>query len=332
MAGDRTLNSRSGMRIGAFFLARRHITRRAAYGLVIVAVVFCIYLIFLWTLPLPNTWVALDTTTEVVSFRAVNPNFATFRVSGMIAQTLDGKLNACSDAIVTPGNNVKVQYRRESEEFFRIIVGPAPLGEDTLTMREASDTAAKSLRDTVVFTANKECMGTSPRRLPIWGPAEFGEQLRPAGPSGEMGSGMMLGGTLEVYAHAQDRLFGFAFPSSVYSVMAFKLPPGAVLASDAPSADQSTWTGVAAISKDGTGFKVAATSNTPDVVLKSSRSFGPSASRRIDLGNFSQILHDPNVVSVQLFGGIFILLLQSVLSIVRFFTEGASNNSTDYDS
>jgi hypothetical protein len=107
--------------------------------------------------------------------------------------------------------------------------------------------------------------------------------------------------------------------------MTFDLPPGSVLASEPLSADEATWTGIAMVSSDATGFKVAVTSNAPSVVLRSSRTFGTSrtASRRIDLGHHAQVLRDPNILSIQILGGVFILLLQSVLSIVRFFTEGA---------
>jgi hypothetical protein len=151
--------------------------------------------------------------------------------------------------------------------------------------------------------------------------------VKPAGASGEIAPGMLIR-TIEVYAHAQERLIGTSFPASVYSVMTFDLPPGSVLRSEVPSEDEATWTGAAIVSSHGTGFDVEATSNTPTVVLKSSRTFGMSktASRRIDLGHHAQFMKDPNILWIQLLAGVFLVLLRLVLSIVGFFTEDAGGN------
>jgi hypothetical protein len=62
------------------------------------------------------------------------------------------------------------------------------------------------------------------------------------------------------------------------------------------------------------------------VTLKSSRTFGRTdkASRQIDLGHYAQFIKDPNILWIQFLAGAVLVLLRLVLSIVGFFTEGAS--------
>jgi hypothetical protein len=326
------LRSRRGLLVSAMLSRRSHVRHRLQYGTALVAVAVGLYAGFLWMLPQPRTWVTLKTTAEFLRFKAIKPDLTAFHAVGMWAVSLDDKdeLNGCVDAVVTPGQDARVEYRRGGDDFFRIIVDPPKQGEPSLLLQEKSKGyAAKSVAGNVVFTANDDCDGDAPKRLPIWGPTEFGEELKPAGPAGEIAPGMLINGTIEVYAHAQERLIGISFPASVYSVMTFDLPPGSVLRSGIPSEDEGTWTGAAIVSAHGTGFDVEATSNTPSVVLRSSRTFGMSktASRRIDLGHYAQFMKDPNILWIQLLGGTFLVLMRLVLSIVSFFTEDAGVNS-----
>jgi hypothetical protein len=326
------LRSRRGLFVGAMLLMHPHVRHRLRYGTVTVIIVLGLYTAFLLTLPKPNTWVALKTTAEVLSFHAIKPDLAAFHVSGMSADSLDekDKLHGCIDAILTPAKDAKIEYRRGDDDFFRIIIDPPKPGELSLILREKSKGyAARSLTGSVVLTAKDDCDGDAPKRLPIWGPAKFGEEVKPAGASGEIVPGMLLNGTIEVYAHAHERLIGIPFPASVYSVVTFDLPPGSVLSSGPleASQDEGTWTGVAIVSSDGTGFDVEATSNTSSVMLTSSRTFGKSkTSLAIDLGHYAQFMNDPNILWIQLLGGAFVVLMQSVLSIVSFFTEGTGVN------
>ena len=297
------MRSKRGLVVRPKLLGRPNVWHRLRYGTVIAIIALGLYAAFLWMLPQPNTWVALKTTAEVLHFQAIKHDLAAFHVSGMSAVSLDDKnnLDGCIDAILTPAKNARVEYRRGDDEFFRIIIDPKEPGGVSLALWEKG--VARSITGSVVLTAKRDCGGGTPKRLPIWGPAEFGEEVRPAGPSGEIVPGMLLNGTIEVYAIAHQRLIGLSFPASVYSVMTFDLPPGFVLRSAASSSDEkaedeATWTGTAIVSSGKTGFDVEATSNTPSVTLKSSRTFGrtDTTSRQIDLGHYAQFIKDPNVL------------------------------------
>jgi hypothetical protein len=233
---------------------------------------------------------------------------------------------------LTPVKNAQIEYRRGDDDFFAIRVRPPAPREVALTLWEKPKGGRRSITGDVVLTATRDCSGTAPKRLPIWGPAEFGEEVKPAGPSGEIVPGMLRNGTIEVYAIAHQELIGLSFPASVYSVMTFNLPPGSVLrsaasTSDEKAGDEATWIGTAIVSSGKTGIEIEATSNTPSITLKSSRTFGRNdASRQIDLNQYAQFTKDPNILWVQFLGGAFLVCMRLVLSIVGFFTEGASVN------
>jgi hypothetical protein len=130
---------------------------------------------------------------------------------------------------------------------------------------------------------------------------------------------MLTEGTIAVYAHAHERLFGIKFPATIYSVMSFELPAGAVLSSGDSGSDRSAWTGTA--TTDDSGFEIRTSSNTHAVQLRSTRVLNSTqtTSRTIDLGDYAQFLSDPNIVQVQFVTGAFMFIVQMILSVLAFF-------------
>jgi hypothetical protein len=289
-------------------------------GLFVAGVV--LYTGFVLTLPAPNLWVGFRATSESLSFRVINPEMAAFRISGMRGTSVDGRFSACVDAMITPKAGARMSYRRGDEKYYQITIDAPESGAETLTIRDRGKPASV-LRGNVIFAAAEECSGSVPKRLPVWGPAEFGEEVRPANVFGIIVPGSLIEGTIEVFAHAQDRLLGLSFPSVVYSVTTFNVPPGSVLTTPDGVSDETTWTGFVRLPQEGFGVEVQASSNTRAVTIRSTRAFSDSASssRRIDLGQFAQVLNDPNIIQLQFFVGALMLLIQALASVGTFFLE-----------
>ena len=62
----------------------------------------------------------LTAETEMLSFTAINPDQAAFRVAGARLRTLDGKQDRCFAGIVTPAQDARIQYQRNEAEGFGI--------------------------------------------------------------------------------------------------------------------------------------------------------------------------------------------------------------------
>jgi hypothetical protein len=209
--------------------------------------------------------VVLSARSEFVRVLAINPEFAAFRVAGMKALTGDESLNGCIDAIVTPQAGARVEYRRGDDKYFRIKVEGPSSGGPAFLLRTTS-AEPRELFQSVVFEAADDCAGDLPNRLPIWGPAQFGDILRPPGIKGGITPGMLYDGKLSVYARAHDHLIGISFPPSIYLVNSFELPTGSVISASGFDPN-STWIGSIRIEKPTPGFKNSSgRSSTPDYV------------------------------------------------------------------
>jgi hypothetical protein len=285
-----------------------------------------LYVLFVWTLPLPRIFVVLAAKSESLAYRVINSDFAAMHIVGMKAASVDGAINHCLDAIVTPTLGTRVEYRRGDDDTFVITLDPAEPNAISASLPEGTSAAKlRELKGSVVFTASKACGDTTPKRLPIWGLAEFGEEMHPPGLTGDIAPGLLTEGTLSVYGHAHDRLLGFKFPSIVYLVTSFDLPAGAVLAAKEPDGrlSASPWTGIARVLSDETGFDVAATTEARTVSMTSARieGDGRESAQRVDLGDFSQFMNDPNLIQIQVLGGIFLFLLQGFAGMSGFFAR-----------
>jgi hypothetical protein len=286
---------------------------RALLTIVALLLLTGMYALFLWTLPPPIVSVVLSAKSESLAYRVINSDMAALHIFGMKGASFDGSLTGCVDAVVTPAVGTRVEYRRGSDEQFSITLDAADGKAVTAYLRGSGKN--RSLSGSLVFSSAKLCGDAAPKRLPIWGPTEFGEEMHPPDASGEMAPGLLTQGTLSIYGRAHERLLGFRFPALVYLVTSFDLPAGSVLSSRNAEGklSDSPWTGVARVVEDETGFDIAASTDARTVSVASAGvSDGKSAGQRIELGDYSQFMNDPNVIQIQVVGGIFLFLLQGL--------------------
>ena len=153
----------------------------------------------------------------------------------------------------------------------------------------------------------------------------------PPGVSGDVSPGILTSGTVSVYGRAQERLLGLKFPAVTFLVTSFDLPAGSVLAAKEPGGDLSDrpWTGVATVNTDDSfGFTIAAATDARSIALTSARATrdASDATELIDLGGFSQFMNDPNVIQIQVLGGIFFLMLQGLGGLASFVSAHMARN------
>lgn len=303
---------------------RSELGRRIVRGCALFGVTAVLYLGFLLTLPRPNTWAGLKASAERLSFRAVNPELAVFHVGGMLADSQDGTLTGCVEGTIIPSSGATIEYRRGDTGFFRIVLDPPDNqgSSASLTYQDSkTEVPPKTTKGSVIFIKSDKCPGKVPSRLPIWGPGEFGEVVRPADQSGVTKPGLLVRATLEIFAHSQERLLGIPFPSSVYSVSSFEVPAGAVLTSPKDSEQTSIWTGVAIVASESQGFSILASIRAHYITV-----YGPlptggdrASPRRIEVDDYAQFLKDPNIIQLQFLVAAFLFFFNSLAAAVRFF-------------
>src|SRR2546430_1589636 len=306
--------------------AASRLKEKIAWASAILTVVFAIYAVLFISVPRPNIWISFTGKVEKLSFRVTNPQVSVLAVGGMQVTTADGHLNGCLAALVVPELGASLEYRRGSKSYFRIIIDPpsqAPNGTSAIIRISGKEDVRAN--GSIIFEATEKCGGSVPQHLPIWGPAQFGEGIRAADQTGAVRPGFLADGNVKVYARAQERLLGVRFPSTIYFVSSFELPPGGILTSLPEDGEDLAWIGIARVSNEGNGFEIQVSSAAQKVGLGSPSALGTRRAliEEIDLGGYSQFLKDPNIVEIQFFAAVFMFVLQMVLSTVGFFTDKA---------
>lgn len=277
------------------------------------------YALFLWSLPPQKLFSVLTADTETVIFAVVNPDQAAFRIAGARLRRIDGAEPRCVEGIVTPSQDARVQYRRAEAEGIGIAIDPAPgaLKAPTASLR-ADDSAPDLIEGPLILFADGTCSGRFPTRLPIWGSAQFGSELRVSA-EGEAGRGMLFKGKLAIYGHAHERLLFLRMAPGLYPVSSIDLPAGArvtVLGADEKEAPVPWW-GVARVQAEATGFLVEASTEARSIALFMP---GPGVTP-VNLGGFAQLIKDPNVIQIQIVIAALIVIVQASGSLIRLGTN-----------
>jgi hypothetical protein len=278
-------------------------------GQILIAILAVGYTVFLVTLPPARITVSLSAHTEFLSYTVLRPEYSVFLVRGMDLTSKDLEEH-CVELAVTPPRGATVEYRRGGQNYFTISVQ----AKGAQVVLQASGKPDKRLSGDVVFSS-AGCAGPGPPSLPLWGPARFGDALRPPGEDVAI-PGAMLDGTVSVFARAHERLIGIPFPRLIYKVNTFEIPPGAVLA-DAPDTTEDenvAWVGQVRVEGDRAGFMVWASSSVRRVSLRPPGLPASEAESEglVDLGSYAQYLNDPNIIELQFFAGLVLLLFHNL--------------------
>lgn len=270
---------------------------------------FCgLYLLLLWALPDPDTFVVLEARSESVEFQVSNPLQAAFDVAGVSLLPEDeGQERDCLRALVQPPAQARVRYLRRGDGAVTTTVEPA----DDQPSRLSTSDGMFALPGAFALLPQADCAQDTTRRFPVWGPVEVGEQLRAVASVGEEPPYVLLSGTLSVYGRS------FSLPllrprSGLYHVSTIELPAGARLLTDASAHDgRDQWWGmVLADGEDGLRTTLSTEASRVHLFPPGSRAT-PDV---IEVGLFAQATGDPAIVAVQ-------ALFLALFAIYQFASE-----------
>lgn len=254
---------------------------------------FCgLYLLLLWALPDPDTFVVLEARSESVAYRVSNPLQAAFNVAGVdLIIDEPGEEQACLGGLVQPPKQAGVRYLRRADG--AVIVTVEPVGAQPL--RISTPDGGLVLRGDIALLPQPDCDQAPTVRFPVWGSVEIGEQLRAATVDAEPPY-VLLSGTLTVYGRS-FRLPLFSPRSGLYHVSTIELPAGARLVTDSsvPDGRDQWWGMVSADDEDGLRTTLSTEASRVHLFPPGSRAT-PDV---IEVGLFAQATRDPAILALQ---------------------------------
>ncbi|UYO55606.1 hypothetical protein [Rhodopseudomonas palustris] len=305
------------------------------------------YLLF--ALPSAPAISVIQAVSESVAFHAIIPEMAQIRLTGFAVtyEAPDAGLNLgfrdtvipsstyrrplCLDGVVAPEPGAKVTYKRFGSGAVSVVIEHAGgqkaasfqiLGKEPGSgLRQASwvRLEGKSQDSDKDVDDNKRsgkgavtCPGSPVQRLPIYGAAEIGEEIRPASAGGEQSGGVLIEGTLDVFARAIELVPWNRNEPRLYpgSVSTITLPPGSrVIEFTANDAPALPWIGFVRTDADeALGVKVT----TPAMKLAIVRPGVGMQPEVFSVGLFTQLANDPVLMAVQISAALIFAVLQAL--------------------
>jgi len=277
---------------------------------------FLIYLFILICLPRPSTVMSVSSNTEALTYRATNPTQSSISLGSSLlvpGNLFDENESQCVSGIFTPNTGVIITYRKYIDgftiEFIETNKIATTIGSLKLPSGEQKNIKSDDLF--IVSTKEEECASDSSHvRLPIWGPAELGEEFRALG-SDKSEPGLLLEGIIDIYGRSSETLGPFDNTAGLYSSGSIKLPTGSrVVEVKDKWLTGKPWWGIVHASMNETYFTVNATTEAYELAL-----FTPGIQNEpetIQVGTFKRLYKDPGILKAQVLVGILLLIFQTL--------------------
>jgi hypothetical protein len=317
------------------------ILRIAAFAPIIIG---CGYLLLV--LPSASAIAVINATVESVTFLAQIPEMAQLRLTGFaisfeaptagvnlgfrdaVIASPTVKKPLCLDGLLAPEPGSRITYKRFGTNPVSIVIERSdgkPAASFQITGKETAPTNLRQASwirldaksdddddDDKKDDKKKGCEGSSMQRLPIYGITDVGTEIRPTGAGEEPSSGVMIEGTLDIFAHAIE--FGpwkeeapRIYPANVLTIT---LPPGSRITEYAPKdGARQPWTGFARANAD-EALEVKLT--TPAMKLALIRPGVGMTPEVLSIGLFTQLANDPVLTSAQIFAALLFAAFQSL--------------------
>jgi hypothetical protein len=261
------------------------------------------------SLPSADVLSAAEIHTEYISFKVIDSRKAAFYVNGLMISEL-GRSGSCTTGLLSPGLNTTVIYGRVGDGPVEVTIMPPP--EATAAAVGLLDRAdGKPLvryTEAIAMRQDRACFkpdaGGPAMRLPIWGSVQVGREFQPAAGPGPAEPSMLIGGKLQVSAHA-------VFTRSLYDVRSITLP----VASRLESSDRGAiWWGMAYVDPQKSALIAALATEAPVLSL-----YRPSQSKAeiISVTTLTQLTDDPNLILIY----IVMLALGFLVTIAEWWAK-----------
>ncbi|MCJ2025146.1 hypothetical protein [Methylobacterium sp. J-067] len=298
-------------------------------------------LIAITLLPSAPSFSIVQATSEAVFFDVAVPEMAQIRLDGFAtyAETATGSLGfgtsdgtarkpLCLTGVLVPASGTRVTYKRFHDGPVSVVLerrDGMPAGN--LDLGEAATPEAVKraswLRLEAVTTKGDDapkslCPGDPFLRLPVYGVAEIGSELRPLGRGREPSAGVLLDGTVTIFVRTLE--FGGLVPKTrIYpsSISDITLPPGSKVLEDSADGEvRRPWTGfVQADADDALGVKLI-TEAKRLAILRPGIGLTPEI---LSFSFFSQLMNDPTLQSVQIIGAFLFSVLYSLGTALSWY-------------
>ena len=290
----------------------------------------------LFVLPPVPTIAVIQANTEFASYDVAVPDLAQLRLAGYAltfeapgdSMSLTKNVTSptvrkplCLTGVLTPTAGARVSYKRIDSGPIVVVVertDDKPAATFTLANGEAPAALQKAswirLETPTDDDDKAACSGTASKRLPIYGSTRIGTPLRPEAAGEETSSGVLIEGTIDLYAKTielgrwRDGL-NRIYPTTV-SLM--DIPPGAQISEFIEKGDKPTpWAGFVKLNTD-QAFDIRITTTANRIqILRPGIGIEPET---LASGLFAQLTNDPVILSLQVFAVLLFSVMQAASS------------------
>jgi len=294
-------------------------------------------------MPAPPTIAVIQAITEFVSYDVVVPDLAQLRLGGYALTYEAGadslvltknvgspttKKPLCLSGVLTPTTGSRVSYRRLATGPVSVVVErtddkPAAIfalagGEAPAALQKASWIRLEApTGDSDDGDKSKSaCPGTALVRLPIYGPTQIGTPLRPQAAGDESSSGVLIEGTVDLFAKTIELGRIREGASRIYptTIAAMNLPPGSQISEFLEKGQTPTpWAGFVKLDTDQALDIRVTTPATHIQILRPGIGMQPET---LAAGLFAQLTNDPVVLSLQVLAVFVFSVLQAISSLL----------------
>src|SRR5262249_19465105 len=166
------------------------------------------------------------------------------------------------------------------------------------------------------------CPGDPATRLPIYGTqVRIGTELRPASFGDEPSTGLLIEGTIDLFAKTIEIGALWSGATRIYptSLSSMSIPPGSQISeSVANGATPTAWSGYAKLDKD-EALSVRVT--TPATHIAILRPGGGMKPEILSTSLFAQLIHDPTLLSLQILAALLFSILRTASSALDWYSK-----------
>jgi hypothetical protein len=267
----------------------------------------------------PNPLSVANLTSELVSVRVVDGRTGAFNVAGVQMAALGKKAEGCTGGLIKPVAGSTVTFGRVALGPLEITIDP-PADAGSLPVVAAifepgNGGPARELPGQTAIVADQSCHPPNALRMPIWGHVQIGREYVPATSADQPSPFFLLGGTIDIAAHA-------IYTRTLYQVASVVVPPGGRLQSSKTDEDAhaAIWWGAITVDPYREGLRVNAATESPELYIYRPNQTGAEA---LEIWGWMRIRSDPTVETLS----IIIALIGWIYSMFKSIDQFRVNRS-----
>ncbi|NVN88270.1 MAG: hypothetical protein HXX15_19495 [Rhodopseudomonas sp.] len=318
-------------------------------------------IVVLYFMPSVPSIAVLTATVESMSFTVVVPEMARLQLHGYAlsyeAATTDLGFGSgeriiksktttralCLEGLVTPEPGTKITYERFGADPVAVELrrdDGNPVGKFEVTKGAVPEALQKASWVRLVAPKSSDddskpaaaCAGTPVTRLPVYGFADIGSEIRPLNQGERPSFGTLLDGTIDIFARTIQIPFlntePRIYPANTTSIT---VPPGSRVTLGGPVERRKPWVGFAMPdAANSFGLDVRLTTEAKSIALvRPGVGLEPEI---LAVGLFTQLTNDPTLMTAQVIAAVLFSVFQILGSVASWAATHRDNRRDDEDS